>query len=45
MINVYAMLNFTRYRDREFTYLDVEPETPFSEWLHAIKSYEKMGVA
>jgi len=37
------MLKYTRYNKIDLTLFVVEPETPFSEWMSAIQSYEKEG--
>lgn len=36
-----SMLKYSRYKKSDFTLFVVEPETPFSEWMDAIESYEK----
>lgn len=38
------MLKYERFESCDFTFFEVESETPFSDWLRALASYEKAGM-
>jgi len=37
------MLSYKRYSAQNFALFEVEPETPFSEWLVSLKTYSNEG--
>lgn len=37
------MLKYERYTEQSFALFEVEPETPFSEWLRSLKRYSDEG--